>query len=363
MDKKYGILIICAVILFLCFVGGASAKTWSVDGSGGADFTGIQDAINNSRDGDTILVHSGVYNEKVVVNKSVTLKGIGYPVVAAGGEEATLCLPTNDVITLTADGITLVGFNATKSSNGWSGRAGNGIEVRSDNNTITGNNVYNNNHGIHLISSSNNTITGNTVSNNWDGFELHNSNNNTITGNSVSNGYDGFELEKSNNNTITGNNVSNNWDGFELERSNNNTITGNNVSNNRYTAINLVVSNNNTITGNNVCNNDDGFELSSSTSNNAIYLNNFINNNNTADYYVSTNIWNSPLEMTYTYDGTTYKSYLGNYWDDYEGTDADGDGIGDTYYSIDSEKDEGDDYPLMTPFENYIELVVGEDFL
>jgi PGF-CTERM protein len=58
--------------------------------------------------------------------------------------------------------------------------------------------------------------------------------------------------------------------------------------------------------------------------------------------------------MTYTYDGTTYESYLGNYWDDYEGTDAEGDGIGDTHYSIDSEKDESDDYPLMKPFENYI---------
>ena len=59
------------------------------------------------------------------------------------------------------------------------------------------------------------------------------------------------------------------------------------------------------------------------------------------------------MEITYTYDGTTYKSYLGNYWDDYEGTDADGDGIGDTQYSIDSDSDENDDYPLMTPFENY----------
>jgi hypothetical protein len=76
-------------------------------------------------------------------------------------------------------------------------------------------------------------------------------------------------------------------------------------------------------------------------------------------YDASTNIWNSPLEMTYTYDGTTYTSYLGNYWDDYEGTDVDGDGIGDTPYStntpyrIDSEE-ENDVYPLMKPFENYI---------
>jgi nitrous oxidase accessory protein NosD len=55
--------------------------------------------------------------------------------------------------------------------------------------------------------------------------------------------------------------------------------------------------------------------------------------------------------MTYTYNGSTCKSYLGNYWDDYEGTDADRDGIGNTPYSIDSVSAE---YPLMKPFENYV---------
>ena len=60
------------------------------------------------------------------------------------------------------------------------------------------------------------------------------------------------------------------------------------------------------------------------------------------------------IAKEYTYDGNAYTNYLGNYWDDYEGTDAEGDGIGDTHYSIDSEKDESDDYPLMKPFENYI---------
>jgi parallel beta-helix repeat protein len=254
-NKRCAILLVSVTILVLGFVGTASATNWSVDGSGGSDFTGIQDAINNASAGDTIIVHSGVYYENVVVDKSVTLKGIDQPVVDANS--------SGRAITLTEDRITLVGFNATNSGSSGSDV---GIKVTSNNNTITGNNVSNNGVGIGLYYSSNN-------------------------------------------NTITGNNVSNNGGGIGLYYS----------------------------------------------SNNKIYFNNFRNNVVILySIYDSTNIWNSPSEMTYTYDGTIYESYLGNYWDDYEGTDAEGDGIGDTHYSIDSEKDESDDYPLMKPIENYI---------
>ena len=235
MGKKYGTLIICASILVLCFVGTASAMTWSVDDNSRAEFTGIQDAINNAKDGDTIIVYSGIYYENVVVDKSVTLKGIGHPVVDAGGRESA--------ITLTADGITLVGFNATHS--GSSAKEA-GIRVSSNNNTITGNNASNNHDGIRLGGSNNNTITGNNVSNN---------------------NFDGISLSSS---------------------SNNNTITGNNVSNNNYHGISLDDSSNNTVTGNNVCNNNRcGIDLYDSSNNN-IYPNNFINNTDNVCSYEPT---------------------------------------------------------------------------
>jgi hypothetical protein len=66
------------------------------------------------------------------------------------------------------------------------------------------------------------------------------------------------------------------------------------------------------------------------------------------------NFWNSPSKTTYTYKGNTYTNYLGNYWDDYRDTDANGDGIWDTPYSIDGDKD---NYPLKDRSENYVKQI------
>ena len=52
-----------------------------VDQSGSGDYIRIQDAIDNSSDGDTIYVHSGNYTEQLVINKSISLIGIGNPLL------------------------------------------------------------------------------------------------------------------------------------------------------------------------------------------------------------------------------------------------------------------------------------------
>lgn len=46
-----------------------------VGGSGLGNYSRIQDAIDNASDDDTVFVYSGIYNENLVVNKSIILMG------------------------------------------------------------------------------------------------------------------------------------------------------------------------------------------------------------------------------------------------------------------------------------------------
>ena len=225
------------------------------------------------------------------------------------------------------------------------------ILFSSSTNKISGNNVSSNGHGIYLEGSCNdNIIINNNASNNFYSIRLSCSNNNNISSNNVSNNRYGIYLWNSFKNNINNNKVSNNYKGLNLEDSSNNTVSNNDISSNNI-SIYLFNSPNNDIIKNNISNNNFGIYLSLRSSNNTIYLNDFSNNTKNVYYaYYSTNIWNSTKPITYTYNGSQHTNYLGNYWSDYTGSDADKDGIGDSPYIIDGNKDE---YPLMKPFEHY----------
>ncbi|MBS1497348.1 MAG: nitrous oxide reductase family maturation protein NosD, partial [Bacteroidetes bacterium] len=64
-----------------------------------ATYTKIQDAINAAQNGDIIEVEAGVYKEKnIVINKSITLKGINYPVLDGEHLYEIISVKSNHVI-------------------------------------------------------------------------------------------------------------------------------------------------------------------------------------------------------------------------------------------------------------------------
>ena len=250
-------------------------------------------------------------------------------------------------------GIYLLGSNNSNISNNNCSNNGDwGIYFGGSNNTLT-NNIASSNkeYGI-VFGGDNNILTNNIASSNDDYGIYFGGSNNALTNNIVSGNKEAdiYLGKYSSNNTLSNNNANLSNIGILLDySSSNNVLRKNNASNNFY-GIYLKYSSNNILTNNNVSNNQKGIFLHSSPSKNKIYLNNFVNNGDNVHSYDSTNIWNSPSKITYTYNDKTYTNYLGNYWVDYDGPDDNNDGIGDTPHSIDSDKD---NYPLMKSFENY----------
>jgi parallel beta-helix repeat protein len=129
-------------------------------------------------------------------------------------------------------------------------------------------------------------------------------------------------------------------------------ISGNNFSEN-YGGICLGShSDNNLVVGNNIINNEKGIWVYDSK-NNTIIKNNFKNN--------TVQVFGAESTVINKWNNTS----VGNYWSDYKGTDADGNGIGDTpYYVTDNNQD---NHPLMEPaaistipeFSSGMFLVVG----
>jgi parallel beta-helix repeat protein len=151
--------------------------------------------------------------------------------------------------------------------------------------------------------------------------------------------YYGLHISSSSNNSMSGNNITNNNVGICLYSSSNNSVSGNNITNNGYGIELYSSSDDNTVSGNNIANNGYGIELYWSSNNFTIYHNNFVNNTYQVSSSGLANVWD---------DG--YPSG-GNYWSDYNGTDGNGDGVGDTRYVVDANDTDG--YPLMAPYSTF----------
>ena len=355
--------------------------------------TPIQSAINSAGDGSLIYVYDGTYIENVDVNRSLTLQGEGADVVtvtAASADDHVFDVSTGYV---NISGFTMTG--ATYQS---------GIHLyHADHCDISDNNASDNGYGIYLDhSSSNNTLLNNTAnSNSWHGICLYYSSSNMLasnimSGNSHNFGVYGWSLSHYTQNidtsnmvdgkpiyywvdqqdkqipddagfvgvvnstnitvrdvTLTNNaqgvlfaytdnsriedvNASDNRNGIYLYSSSNNTLADNTASKNYDYGIYLLsFSSNNTLLNNSVSNNQYGSGICLYHSdNNTIYHNNLIDNTQNARD-TGTNQWDAGSG--------------GNYYSDYNGTDNNGDGIGDTPYPI-PDGTSVDRFPLMQPW-------------
>ncbi len=294
------------------------------------DYPTLSSAIGNATDGDTIFVREGTYygptNQTLVIDKSLSIVGENAKVTAihlfpSYGVNWILTTPFyghTDAINIKANDVNLENLTIILSPFG-------DITVEGDRTRIFGNNITG---GRTLsISGSNCNVSNNT----WDGrVELAGAYNTLLKNNIYT-----LNLELANQNTIGLNEMSY----FYLNSSNQNIIYENTIDTEGKlnSALQIYNSSNNVFVNNKISVGRYGTNLIIGlAANNTFFHNAFLGKDN-------------PVSLDVTVQDTSWDNGKeGNYWADYNGTDFNGDDIGDTPYVIDVNN--VDHYPLMNPW-------------
>lgn len=350
------------ILVLLILLGGffvLTAKEIIVDKNGLVK--SIKQALLHASNSDVIIITEGYYDEgNIVVDKSVTIKGINYPTIDGKGK--------GEVFTVDSDSTSLFGLTIKNA----------GLSFTTENaavklNEVTGckiigNRFYNNFFGVYLSKSSNSIIKDNFIkssgqreTNSGNGIHLWYCKNINIENNYIDGHRDGIYLEfvesaeirnnYSKNNLryglhfmfsdsciYTSNKFENNGAGVAVMYSKNVKMISNNFYNNwgpasfgillkditdseieknwfikNTTAIYIEGCNRTTIKKNIFENNGWAVKLMANSSDNIFSRNNFISNS----FDVSTN------------SRQNFNTFEENYWSEYTGYDLDKDGIGD----------------------------------
>jgi beta propeller repeat protein/parallel beta-helix repeat protein len=201
----------------------ASAREITVDDNGlCANFKSIQEAVNNSSSGDTVIVMPGTYEENIIVNvTSLTIrsesKNPGVLVKSPDENKSAFLIIANNV--------TLSGFNITGAKGNYTYYPA-GICLKNARNCkIEGNILFEDYLGVCLVNADQNTVSENFLFNNSislvEGSNLNNLTDNTLEGGPIYLSYASY-------NTISGNFLLN--DSISLsEGSSMNNLTNNTV--------------------------------------------------------------------------------------------------------------------------------------
>jgi|GEM_PF-6962794 len=318
-----GVLLVLGILFFISPSRGDDPVITSVDpgevqvyvgGTGPGNYSSIQEALDGVAVGGTIFVYPGEYHENLEIRDPVIIQGENSEnTILIGGdmEHAIQILGGNVKI----QGLTIQKSGANKV----------GILLDSSHNVIMNCSIINHFHGVHAADRDNNILRNCTFIDNSMGLFFDNSDNNSITQCTITYNEEGLYLyENCNNNRITNCTISNNTQGlFFRDLSNDNIISQCLITHNRI-----------------------GVRLWDAKKN-LFFLNTFQDNTNHTESLISDNLWYTREKINYTLKGAAYYGYVGNYWDDYAGSDKDGDGLGDQHYEIDDDDD--DNFPIMPP--------------
>ncbi len=317
------------------------------------DYSTIMDAITNASDGDTIFVRNGTYlgpaNETIEIGKTLAIVGENaegtvimlYPSYRIDWILTTPFYLISEAITVTADNFRLLNLTIII------GNAGGSISVAGNGTQIVGNNITQGRSTGLNITGSNCKVTDNKM----DGSIRVNGTNCEISRNTQSaDDYYGIFVRGSSN-TIENNNC----EFLGIGTSTNTTVSGNRgliserrscsikldnstnnlVLRNEIASLNLWRSSENLIAANNITSEtlSSIIDLGGNSSNNKIYLNNFVHN-------TSKKFSHASADRPNCWDNST----IGNYWNNYNASDADNNGILDSPYMIN--QDNRDNFPL-----------------
>ncbi|HEC88546.1 MAG TPA: hypothetical protein ENI52_04440 [Thermoplasmata archaeon] len=277
-------------------------RTLHVGGDGPNNYTKIQNAINNASDGDIIVVHSGLYNENLFINKSLAIFGRDAKIKTEG---IFLYAPKIKI-----EGFSIEGYNredgivcygeSSSIKNNVIYSFNTSIMVYGNGCVICENEIKNSECGIWLDSSCNSEIWGNKIHNNWYGLWSEDAENTHAMNNNFSyNEWYAMWIEGKNGN-ISNNSFYCNWYSIYLYNSLNFFIYSNKIKRNIH-GPQFVNSSFNSFLNNNVERNEHyGIYFGWRSKENVITKNNFIENaQNARD------------------DGKNWFNI--NYWDDYIG--------------------------------------------
>lgn len=361
MTRRLGLVF--GSLCSLCMASPARADTLRV----GVDAPTVQAAVSMARDGDVVEVPEGTWAGPVVVDRAITLRGVG-GVLDGGGE--------GSVLTVSGPGARVEGLEIVHGGEDLSGpdaciymtKAATGA-VLSDNElsgcafgiwihetvgaSILANHVRgselghrsNRGNGIQLFNAEQLRVADNVITGGRDGIYVSATEDSLIADNVIERARYGIHYMFSYSNEVRDNHVSDSGSGVAIMSSHHLDVHGNTARGNLEHGILFRDVQYSEIYDNTLLDNGEGLFFYSSTEN-TIYDNRVIHNE------VGAKIWAGSIrnevrgnafignrrQVLYvsTKDLVWADAAAGNFWSDYLGWDQDGDGLGDRPYRVDS---------------------------